>query len=188
MTHLGNNTLEKDYTEEERSDSLITEYDETEWETNNTPIDHATPPATSVMLMNSYFDFIYAKALFEVKGVAVRKNCFGCQTDHPSQTQHDCLKDVDEYDDDEYRLDFYFEDMLQAVDEQDILHSWEDIIKMSNISPEVIEMYKRVISSKDFLDIMKTKQWQNKMKKVVMTITRRENRLFRSLRIFLQSK
>ena len=39
-----------------RSDSMITNFDEAEWD--NVPVNHISKPESSVMLMNSYFDFI----------------------------------------------------------------------------------------------------------------------------------
>lgn len=180
-------TLDLDYDkEEERSDSLITHCNETEPEANTAPIDHATPITTSVILMNSYFDFIYARALCEVKGSVIRKKrCHGCEINHPSQRHHDCLwgnenDNVDDDDDDEHNLDMYFNDMLEAVNEKAILLSWEDIVRISNISTEVIDLHKMVISSKDFLNIMKTELWRRKMKRMVLTITRLDKRLFQS--------
>ena len=164
---------------EERSDSLITHCDESEWGTNNVPIDHTTQPATSVLLMNSYFDFVYAKALYEVKKLTMKKSCYGCEINHPSQRHHDCLMEWDNTDDDEYRLDFYFEDMVKEVDEATILQAWEDIVRISNISPEVIDLHKMVISTSDFLAVMKTEAWFKKMKRMMLAITRIENRLFR---------
>jgi hypothetical protein len=141
------------------------------------PIDHTSPPSTSVMMMNSYFDFVYAKALHEVKGLTVRKHCYGCEINHPSQKEHDCIMISD---DEEYQIEFYFNNMIKDVNEQDIIKSWEEIMEISNISPEIIHLHKRVISSKDFLTVMKTKQWKSKMIRMVLTIGRLEERLFRT--------
>lgn len=140
------------------------------------PIDHFTSPTTSVMLMNSYFDFIYAKALCEVKSMTVRKHCYGCQTNHPSQIEHDCIMKTHENDEEE--IEFYFENMLQEVNEMDIIRSWLDIMSISNISQDVINLHKQVIESRDFLQIMKTNQWKSKMKKMLLTIIKIEDRLF----------
>jgi hypothetical protein len=145
-------------------------------------VEFSSPPqldistSASVMMMRSYFDFLYAKALCEVKTMTVRKNCYGCQTNHPSQREHDCLMICD---DEEYQLEFYFEDMLKEVDENAIIRSWEEMMAISNITPEMVFLHKRVIESKDFLAIMKTDQWKAKMKKMVLTITQIEDRLFR---------
>lgn len=44
-----------------------------------------------VMIMNSFFDFVYAKALYECLGHVVKQNCYGCEVNHPSQVQHSCI-------------------------------------------------------------------------------------------------
>lgn len=145
--------LERD--DEARSDSLITNFDETEFEKKidderyNVPVDHCTPPATSVMLMNSYFDFIYAKVLLGVKYTVIQKDCYGCLIDHPSQTQHDCIMS-DFIRDDEEAIDIYFENMLNEVDEQKILLTWEELMCGLNIPPEVIDLHKRCSLVKTF--------------------------------------
>ena len=69
--------------------------------------------------------------------------------------------------------------MLKVVDEDGILKSWEDLIRITNISPDVIDLHKKVISSKDFLAVMKTDQWKNKMKKMVLKNSVRKSTLFR---------
>ena len=81
-------------------------------------------------------------------------------------------------DDIKYQIEFYFDDMLKEVNEKDIIESWEELIRVSNISPEVIDLHKLVITNKDFLEIMKTVQWQEKMKRMVLVIDRLEDRLF----------
>lgn len=77
----------------EQSDSMINNYDKSEFEGSSVPINHCTPPATNVLLMNSYFDFIYAKAIIGVRDVVVKSKCYGCLIDHPSQSEHDCIMD-----------------------------------------------------------------------------------------------
>lgn len=44
--------------DEERWDSMTTNNDKSEFEQNSVPLDHCTQLTTSVMLMNSYFDFL----------------------------------------------------------------------------------------------------------------------------------
>ena len=165
-----------DSTEDDNSSaSMITQCDDTEPEVDNPPL--LLSASTNVLLMNSYFDIVYAKALCHVRLLVVRKKCNGCRIDHPSQNQHDCLGNPHEFE--QERLDFYFEDMLQAVNEQDILQSWEDLVKITNIPADIIEMHKRVISSKDFLAIMKTEHWCKKMKRLVLTLNNVEECLVR---------
>lgn len=152
--------------EGERTDSMTTNYDQTEFEDmeqSNLPINHCTPRFTSVMLMNSYLDFLYAKALhvLEVKYTVIKNNCYGCMIDHPSQNQHDCIvSDLIQ----EHSIALYFDDMLLVVDEKKILLAWEEIVQGLKISQEVIDLYKQVLSSRDFLAVMKTEQWKKNTK------------------------
>lgn len=64
--------------------------------------------------------------------------------------------------------------------EMDIIKAWEEMMAISNISSEMVNLHKRVTESRDFLEMMKTQQWKNKMKKMVLTINRIEDRLFRT--------
>lgn len=70
--------------------------------------------------------------------------------------------------------------MLKEVREMDIIKAWEEMMAISNISSEMVNLHKRVTESRDFLEMMKTQQWKNKMKKMVLTINRIEDRLFRT--------
>ena len=164
--------LSQDIYENEHCDSKTNVMDTTEI---------YTPVSTSVALMNSYFDFVYAKALCEVMGMVTRQLCYGCQMDLPSQKDHDCIMDTDP-DDDEYKIERYFSDMLNAVNEKNILQSWEEIVRISNISSEMIDLHKLLLESNDYLQIMKTERWCEKMKRMVLTINRIEDRLFRPSR------
>ena len=141
------------------------------------PLDHASLPGTSVLLMNSYFNFIYAQAMLAIKWTVIKNKCYGCQIDHPSQTEHDCIM-MDFRMDDEYSIDIYFEEMLTEVDEVKILLAWEELVRGLNISNEVVNMHKTVISSKDYLEVMKTDQWKKKLRKTMSTIQHIEQRLF----------
>ena len=83
--------------------------------------------------MNSYFDFIYEKALCKVTSDTMKKCCYGCEISQPSQTHPDCLKEFWNQDDDENQLDMYFNNMLNAVDKTVILQAREELVKITNI-------------------------------------------------------
>lgn len=71
-----------------------------------------------------------------------------------------------------------FEDMLQKVDEENILHAWEEMMQAVNILPEIVQLHKKVLSCKTYLSVMKTSQWKKKMKKTIQTILLVEHILF----------
>lgn len=126
-----------------------------------------------VMVMNSYFDFVYAKALYEQLGKIVKQECYGCEVDHPSQVQHSCVM----HDSDEH-VGMYFDLLLAAVNEDLILLSWSEIMESLNICPELLAMQKLKIYDRDWLETMKNEQWQRKMQKMVLSILHIEHRLF----------
>ena len=98
---------------------------------------------------------------------------YGCEVDHPSQLQHACLM----YDREEsiYR---YFDELISAVDEDSILLSWSEIVDALEISPELLALHKLKIYDKDWLATMKSDQWKAKIRKIVLSISHIENRLF----------
>ena len=129
--------------------------------------------SSNVIFMDSYFDFIYAKAMHECLPTIIRENCYGCEVDHPSQLQHHCLM----YDREE-SIYMYFEELLSAVNEDDILLSWSEIVDTLDISPELVVLHKLKIYDKDWLATMKSEQWKTKIRKMVLSISHIENRLF----------
>jgi hypothetical protein len=125
--------------------------------------------------MNSYFDFVYAKALYECLGDVVKQECYGCEVDHPSQVQHSCIM----YDTHEH-IEMYFHKLMSTVSEDQIRLAWSDIVDSLNICPELVALQKLKIYDKNYLDTMKTELWRTKIEKMVMSIFHLESRLFRS--------
>ena len=168
--------------DDEHWNSMTTNFDvkdlkEVETELYNVSTKDVLQSSTHVMLMNSYFQFVYAKAIINVKHKVVKQKCYGCFIDHPSQSEHDCIM-TDLINDDEHAYEFYFEEMLEEVDETKVLLAWEDLVQGLSIPLECITFHKQVISSKDYLAVMKTNEWKKKMKKTIQTILHAEHRLF----------
>jgi hypothetical protein len=54
--------------------------------------------------------FVYAKTVVECLPVVVKENYYGCEVDHPSQTQHACLMwTISEH------LDTYYEETFNQI-------------------------------------------------------------------------
>lgn len=126
-----------------------------------------------VSLMESYFDFIYSKAIaLEMRNV-VKKLCEGCHSGNLSQTKHACLTLSDGE-----LLELYFEEIVKAVDENTILQQWEESVKcIDNISEELIYMYKLKLFCKDWRETdMKTERWRQTMIKRTLQILQLETR------------
>ena len=62
----------------------------------------------------------FAKHLAEKITELVKKECYGCQNDHPSQIQHDkCLMMSQEE-----KLDEYLDEAWSLISEEAVLHQW----------------------------------------------------------------
>ena len=126
----------------------------------------------TVSLLQSYFDFFYAKELREKMFSVFKRKCFGCQTSSLSQLDHSCLILTDAH-----QLELYFEDVLLDVDEADILLKWNDAASVLDISSELIEMFKLKINCKDWRETdMKTVQWRAKMINMTIQLLQIERR------------
>lgn len=61
-------------------------------------------------------DFLYARTVLELLNEVVKDNCYGCEIDHPSQTQHTCLMwTTTEH------LDTYFEQTFNKIKYGDVI-------------------------------------------------------------------
>lgn len=126
----------------------------------------------SVSLLQSYFDFFYAKEISEKMFSVFKNKCFGCQNSRLSQMDHTCLTLTDEH-----QLDLYFEDVLLDVDETDILLKWNDAVSVLEMSSALIEMFKLKINCKDWRETdMRTAQWRAKMINMTVQLLQIERR------------
>lgn len=120
--------------------------------------------AESVSLLQSYFDFFYAKEISDKMYNVFKQKCFGCQNFRLSQMDHTCLRLADDQ-----QLEIHFEDVLGDVDESDILLKWNSAVSRLDIHSEVLEMFRLKIYCKDWREMdMKTAEWRTKM--INMTI------------------
>ena len=125
-----------------------------------------------VSLLQSYFDYFYAKEIRDKMFSVLKSKCFGCQQSRLSQTDHICLTPVKEN-----ILWFYFDDILREVDELEVLRKWNHSAAMLDISLELIEMFKLKIYCEDWRKVdMRTIEWRDKMVKMTYQIMKLENR------------
>ena len=126
----------------------------------------------SVTLLQSYFDFFYAKEIKDKMSSVFKAKCIGCQSAGLSQRDHDCLSQTNEQ-----LLNLYFEDILLNVDENDILQQWQDAVSVLDTSSELIYMFKLKLFCKDWRETdMKSLQWRNKMIHMVVQLLTIEKR------------
>lgn len=113
----------------------------------------------TVSLLQSYFDVFYSKEIKSKMYSVFKNKCFGCQNSYLSQMDHACLTLTEEQ-----QLEAYFEDVLLAVDESDILFKWNEAVCALDLPRELIEMFKLKIFCNDWRQTdMKTLQWKTKM-------------------------
>lgn len=125
-----------------------------------------------VTLLQSYFDFFYAKEICERIHSVFKKRCYGCQHSCLSQTNHTCLTLSNKQ-----LLELYFDDVLSVIDECDILMRWEASVSGLDVSPELFEMYKLKMYCKDWRETdMKTSKWKTKMINMTVQLLKLGNR------------
>lgn len=128
---------------------------------------------TNVSLLQSYFDFFYAKEISLKMYSVFKKKCFGCQHSCLSQLDHSCISLTNEQ-----QLELYFEDVLIEVDESDILLKWNESASALDVSSELIDMYKLKLYCRDWRETdMKTLQWKRKMTKMTVQLLQLEQRI-----------
>jgi len=81
--------------------------------------------------MNVYIQLVraYAFHMESVLDESIRKLCYGCLVNHPSQTQHDVCLMMSE----EERLHHCLEKCLKLVNEKDIMKTFTNSLEISEI-------------------------------------------------------
>lgn len=127
----------------------------------------------ATQLLESFFDFCYAKEIINKMYAVFKKNCSGCQQGLLSQRDHICLS-LTECD----LLEMYFDQILLEVNETDVLRYWESTVTVmqDDFSPELVYMYKLKIDCRDWRETdMKTSEWKSKMKRLTRQLIRSKN-------------
>ena len=128
---------------------------------------------THVRLLESYFEFFYAKAVSTVISDVTKSLCDGCRYESLSQTEHICTTLTKRE-----LLNLYFEEFLNAVDEDRILEQWDEAVKcVPDISEELIYLFRLKLQCKDWRETgMKTIQWRWKIIDMTVKVVELENR------------
>ena len=123
-------------------------------------------------LLNSYFDFYYAKEIGLKMNSVFKEKCFGCQCCSLSQLDHSCVTLTKAQ-----LLELYFEDVLREVDEEVILSNWLASASALDVSSELVDMFKLKLFCKDWRETdMKTPAWKTKMINMTIQILLLETR------------
>jgi hypothetical protein len=70
----------------------------------------------SIRFMVSIYHMVFTKKMRDELVTLAKKNCYGCEVNHPSQTQHTCLMWTELE-----HLSVYLEEALETVDREEVL-------------------------------------------------------------------
>ena len=74
--------------------------------------------------MLSIYNVEFAQQVRKGLGELVKKHCYGCEVEHPSQTHHTCLMWTESE-----HSDAYFEGALDTVDRKAVIDKWTAALK-----------------------------------------------------------
>ena len=78
----------------------------------------------SIDVMLSIYNVEFAQQVRKELGELVKKHCYGCEVEHPSQTHHTCLMLTEQE-----HIDAYFEVALDTVDRKAVIDTWTAELK-----------------------------------------------------------
>ena len=97
------------------------------------------------------------------RGVAglSKLRCYGCEIDHPSQRQHDCLLP------DDILIDMHFDEAVEKVNSTAVIRDWLTLLldvnlSQSDMSPEQLN------AIKSWLVESHSERWRNNVKRMVL--------------------
>ena len=124
-------------------------------------------------LLDSYWDFFYARNIMDVMSVVVNRNCTGCENGCLSQREHSCL-----YFTKQEQLELYFDDIMRDVNEEEVLRMWHEAVSSIEYIPsEVVALYKLKLNCRDWRETdMKTDTWVKKIISMCIRLYHLENR------------
>ena len=130
--------------------------------------------SNDIFLLESYFDFLYARSICSAATEVLKQMCDGCRSWNLSQQTHSCLLMPKAQ-----RLELYFQDILDTINEKDIVIQWTEAVDTLNDIPTgLIYLFKLKIGCKDWRATqMKTEVWKIRMLKMAKTLIFLEQRL-----------
>ena len=97
------------------------------------------------------------------RGVAdlSKLRCYGCEIDHPSQRQQDCLLP------DDILIDMHFDEAVEKVNSTAVIRDWLTLLldvnlSQSDVSPEQLK------AIKSWLMESHSERWRNNVKRMVL--------------------
>ena len=120
-----------------------------------------------VLLLESYFDFLYAKTICSAAHEVLTRMCDGCRCWNLSQRNHTCLS-VSKFE----RIEIYFHDILDTINEEEILNQWTEAVQgLQDVPTGFKYLFRLKIGCKDWRETqMKTHTWKVRMLKMVKSL------------------
>ena len=87
--------------------------------------------------------------------------CYGCEKDHPSQRQHDCL--LPEY----ILIDMYFDEALEKVNSTALIRDWLTLLLEVNLTQSDVAL-EQLNAVKTWLEEYPSEQWRNDVKRMIL--------------------
>jgi len=118
----------------------------------------------SIRFMMSIYNIEFARHLWKEIVNLATKHCYGCEVNHPSQTQHTCLMWT-EFE----HLDMYLEEALDTIDHEEVRNKWKN--EMTQMDEMKYNENCRVDisehSRKTFIELLQDTKWcRNNLPKV----------------------
>lgn len=120
--------------------------------------------SNDVLLLESYFDFLYARIILSTADEVLKQMCEGCRKCYLSQRNHSCLS-VPKPE----RIELYFQEILDKINEEEILRKWDEAVEsLNDIPPGLTHLFKLKIGCKNWRETqLKTETWKVRMLKMV---------------------
>lgn len=126
-----------------------------------------------VPLLESYWDFFYARNMMDAASAVIKRTCTGCENGYLSQREHSCLSMTKRE-----QLELYFDDIVQSINEEDIILQWyEAVSHIETCPPEVVSLYKMKLKCYDWRETdMKSEHWKKTIINTCVRLYHLENR------------
>lgn len=121
------------------------------------------------LLLESFFNYIYAREIASKMHCMFRIKCFGCQNACLSQLKHDCLVLTKKQ-----QLEMYLDDILCMIEKENVLREWETAISTLDILPDEKQCFERKVYSECY---HKSETWKFKILQMTINVVVLDRRL-----------
>lgn len=125
-----------------------------------------------VTTLDGILNFCYAEEIAAAINSVAKKKCYGCQADHLSQIQHQCIL-LNRCE----KLECYFDEIFKVVKDSEVLNKWRQQVSVMDIPTEFVDMYMLKLNCPDWRETeLKTDTWMEKIYLLTQRLVALENR------------